>query len=113
MTRRANNGVIVCTAFALLMACAKNEPFQAAAWKHTSEMDRHVFVDDLVERQLLIGETAEEVKEMLGPPSSGASQTQISYLVGPGKWFSFDAVTILDVTIGPDRRVVKVSLRGD
>lgn len=98
---------------ALTAGCSRVEPFQPDAWKRASEMERHVFVKDLVARGVLVGKTADEVKELLGPPSPGASETQISYLVGPGARFSFDAITILDVAIGPDRKVAGVSVRGD
>ena len=67
-------------------------PFDHVVWLRTADASRYVMVRDIVDRQLLVGRTREQVEELLGPPGFG-SPGYITYIVKVDS----PVVTILDV----------------
>jgi len=56
------------------------KPFTAAEWRRHQD-ERHMFVDDLLQRRILIGKTAPEVKAILGAPKYGYPYEGANYLI--------------------------------
>jgi hypothetical protein len=88
--------------------------FNAGQWAQAPETERYVFALDLVDRELLKGKTPEEVKEILGAPSSESSDEHyVTYVLKSGG-LGFNQVYGLDVRFDPTTNTVKsVSIRGD
>ena len=50
----------------MLGACNDASRFSPEGWRQTDPLQRHVYVDDLISRRLLIGKSNREIYEMLG-----------------------------------------------
>ncbi|NUS61893.1 MAG: hypothetical protein HOQ01_13175 [Lysobacter sp.] len=50
----------------LLSACNDGSRFTAESWRQADPLERHVFVNDLISRRVLIGKPRREVDMMLG-----------------------------------------------
>lgn len=63
-------------ALSWLVACGDqvsswpSKNFESAKWMQTKEVERYIFVRDLLEKKLLMGLTRSQVVALLGPPSS-------------------------------------------
>ena len=54
----------------MLSACGNSEHFSQDSWKRGGQRQRGRMVRDLVESEVLVGETRAEVADLLGPPDS-------------------------------------------
>lgn len=88
--------------------------FSPESWKNTSESERYIFVNDLLQRQLLLGKNKAQIIELLGSPSEELIESHsIIYLVKSGG-NSFDQIFILDIRFqGEWTRATVIGIRGD
>jgi hypothetical protein len=88
--------------------------FDSGQWKRSAETDRYVFARDLVESHTLVGKPANEVKDLLGTPSSESDKDhRFAYVIKTGGK-NFDQVYVLDVVLNPANGIVEsVLIRGD
>jgi hypothetical protein len=88
--------------------------FSAEDWRMTAESDRYVFAHDLIERYVLIGKRPDEVKELLGTPSSEVTADHyFTYVIKTGG-DGFNQVYVLDVKLNSATGAVeRVTIRGD
>lgn len=88
------------------------EMFSSETWRATSEAQRYVFARDIVERQVLIGLTSEQVSSILGAESSGSGLSR-AYIIKTGGR-GFDQVFLLEVIFDAgSNKVMQVRIRGD
>lgn len=52
----------------LLAACGNNKPFNSTAWQQGDLRTRGRMAEDLVKRKVLVGQPADGVQRLLGPP---------------------------------------------
>ena len=106
--------------FVVAIGCGREQAswsskeFAAEQWRATPESDRYVFARDLIDRKLLVGKPEQEVKELLGPPSSESeADHRFAYVIKVGG-NGFDQVYILDILVDPSSGLVKKAyVRGD
>ena len=87
---------------ALLCGCSRSDSkFDSKAWKAGGSSSRGTMVQDLTDRELLIGRTRSEVVDLLGEPdmcgvSNKPEPTVSSAKCSDGKvdWFGYNVVTI-------------------
>ncbi|WP_460220689.1 hypothetical protein [Psychroserpens sp. MEBiC05023] len=84
------------------------ERFNASRW-HSEPTLRYKMVDDIIDNELLIGLTQDEVFSLLGQPEffNETSENQITYYLGKAPSFNRDLTNQL-VIIFKDERVDKV-----
>lgn len=80
--------------------------FEQRSWASTPQEERYVFINDLVDKKLLIGKSRAEVISLLGEPRAG-DVASCDYLVDEGVW---DPI-VLRIEFDADR-VVRVTIRG-
>lgn len=87
---QSSKRVITKTAFLLVMAfvsllaaCGNDEPFDSAAWLKGDMRARGRMCEDLVERKILIGQTADEAQRLLGQPDKDHASA-LSYRIDLG-----------------------------
>ena len=86
--------------------------FDEAGWKAAPEDARYVFVNNLIETRKLNGLHRERIVQLLGKPSSAASD-RVIYIIKTGG-AGLDEVYILDIGFNKNTGVVdRVLVRGD
>ena len=72
----------------LVSGCSNSATFDPEIWKHGNHRQRGKMVRELIRSEILVGKTKEEVTDLLGPPDSGAEETQdLFYIVDLGYRF--------------------------
>lgn len=110
--------LLVVFAFGMTVsACGSDKlHYSEDAWKAAPEAERYRFVDDLIDRKLLLEKREAEIERMLGPPSFSADDlSYVTYVVRLGKGQSlFDTITLLDIRFDPStHRCTKAFVRGN
>jgi hypothetical protein len=67
----------------MLGACNDASRFSPESWRQADPLERHLFVDDLISRRLLIGKNSREINEMLGGGYREGSSTTWNIGVDP------------------------------
>jgi hypothetical protein len=93
----------------LLAACGNNRPFDSAAWLKGDLRARGRMCEDLVERKLLIGQTATEAQHLLGSPDKDYGSV-LSYHIDLGWPFKDPVHYGLQVHFDETRRVCEVKI---
>lgn len=96
----------------LLISCdtsiKENEKFEATKW-NTNEYSRYTMVNDLIDNELLIKKSKEEVIQLLGNPSeNGPCKNCIGYSTyHPAQGFSLDH-DVLQIDFDTLNKVIQV-----
>lgn len=97
--------IILIVNFSLNAWCSSLS-FSPDIWKKTEEAQRYLFVDDLLNRRLLIGKNRAEVVEMLGEPSDKPSNnSDVYYIIKLGGDY-FVLVRWLEIKFHPGNGLV-------
>jgi|SRR6185503_5038889 hypothetical protein len=107
--RRRITGWVVTALVCLLAACGNNKSFDSAAWLKADLRARGRMCEDLVDRRILIGQTASEAKRLLGEPDN-TFPSILTYKIDLG-WPLKDPIHYgLQVHLDADRNVREVKI---
>jgi len=100
---------VVATVF-LLAACGNNKTFDSAAWLKSDLRERGRMSEDLVKSRVLIGQTADDVRRVLGQPDTTYT-TALVYRIDMGMPLKDDPKhTGLQVHLDGNRTVREVKI---
>lgn len=92
-----------------LAACGNNKSFDSAAWLKGDLRARGRMCEDLVQRKILIGQTAAEAQALLGPPDQHYPSA-LSYKIDLGWLFKDPKHYGLQVHLDENRNVREVKI---
>jgi adenine-specific DNA methylase len=98
----------------LTFACNSSATtFNSSDWKAAKDVDRHIYVNDLLSKGILIGKTKSEVIDLLGKsnPYTKTPDT-LEYVIKFGG-LGFDSVQILEIKFSEKGIVSSTVIRAD
>ena len=93
----------------LLSACGNNRSFEATAWHNGDARARGRMSQDLVDRKILVGQTLEEAKSVLGLPEKDWG-TVLQYQIDLGWAFKDPSHYGLQVHLDQNQNVREVKI---
>ena len=99
----------VLAACCLLAACSNNHSFNSAAWLTSDARARGRMCEDLVQRKVLLGQTVDEAKRLLGPPDEDYGKA-LAYKIDLGWPFKDAKHYGLQVHLDENRSVREVKI---
>ncbi len=92
-----------------LAACGNNHSFNSAAWLKGDARARGRMCEDLVKRKVLLGQSVEEAKRLLGPPDEDYGKA-LAYQIDLGWPFKDPKHYGLQVHLDENRSVREVKI---
>lgn len=109
MTKTKTAVLLVMALVSLLAACGNNKSFDSAAWLKGDLRARGRMCEDLVQRKILIGQSADEAQRLLGPPDNEYPGA-LSYKIDLGWPFKDPKHYGLQVHLDENRNVREVRI---
>jgi hypothetical protein len=92
---------------------SNTKTFNSTDWKAAKEVDRHVYVNDLLSKNILIGKTKSETIDLLGMPNPySQAPDKIDYIIKVGG-SGFDSVHFLEINFSEKGVVSSALVRSD